>query len=317
MSNAMADQQRGALEMVVASVSLGLLGPVASIAYTSGLEPTVFTSIRAAIGATILGAIVVFGRQPRMRLTGLPLHERRMLAAAVVLNGFQNVFLFLAYSQMSVALVLIVFYLYPVIVTAASAATGRDRLTPLRVAALAVAMVGLALVAGAQVGPDANATPGGVVLAALASLCHAAYYLVVREGFPHVPAVMATSLVLAGGFLISGVVALATLGSSVAGTWVTDPTAWAMILIAGSIGAAFPKVLVIRAVRAIGGSRASLVALIEPVTGVVVAALALGQTLEAREIVGGAAILVAAAIAQRREPEPIPPARAGRTVFRP
>ena len=313
----MSAQRQGALEMVVAAVSLGLLGPVATIAYTSGLEPTVFTAIRAAIGATILGAVVALGRQPRVRLAGLPTREKRMLAAAVALNGFQNVFLFLAYSQMSVALVLIVFYLYPVIVTAASAATGRDRLTPSRVAALALAMVGLAFVAGAQVGPDANATPGGVVLAALASLCHAGYYLVVREGFPHVPAVVATSLVLAGGFLISAVVALATLGPGVVGTWVTDPTAWAMILIAGSIGAAFPKVLVIRSVRAIGGSRASLIALIEPVTGVVVATLALGQMLEPREIVGGMAILAAAAIAQRREPSRIAPAEADLTVLRP
>jgi len=145
----------------------------------------------------------------------------------------------------------------------------------------------------------------------------AAYYLVVRDGFPHVPAIQATSLVLAGGFLISAVVALATLGPGVMGTWVTDPTAWAMILIAGSIGAAFPKVLVIRSVRAIGGSRASLIALIEPVTGVVVATLALGQMLEPREIVGGMAILAAAAIAQRREPSRIAPAEADLTVLRP
>jgi drug/metabolite transporter (DMT)-like permease len=170
-------------------------------------------------------------------------------------------------------------------------------------------MAGLALVLGAQVGPDANATPAGVVLAAVAALCHAAYYLVVRDGFPHVPAVQATSLVLAGGFVIGGVAALATLGTGVAGTWMADPTAWAMILIAGTIGAAFPKVLVIRAVRAIGGTRASLVALLEPVTGVVIATLALGQTLEPQEIAGGVAILIAAAIVQRRVPEPAPPAR--------
>jgi drug/metabolite transporter (DMT)-like permease len=42
-----------------------------------------------------------------------------------------------------------------------------------------------------------------------------------------------------------------------------------------------------------------LVALIEPVTGVVVAAVVLGQTLSAAEVLGGAAILVAAAVVQR------------------
>jgi len=295
-------QNRGVLEMAVAAVSIGTLGPVASIAYDTGLAPTVFTALRAAIGAAILAAIVAIGWQPRAHLRGLPARERTMLTAAAVVNGLQNLALFLAYGEMSVALVLILFYLNPAIVAVASAALGRERLTRIRLAALALAGFGLTLVLGGQVGPDAHATPVGVVLACFAAVCHATYYLVVREGFPHVPAVQATSLVLVGGFVVAGAAAIGLEGTGVVGSWVGSPTAWAAVLVAATFGAAFPKVLIIRSVRTIGPTRASLVALIEPVTGVVVAALVLGQTMSAAEIVGGAAILLAAAVVQRPDP---------------
>jgi DME family drug/metabolite transporter len=295
-------QNRGVLEMVIAAVSIGTLGPVASLAYETGLAPTTFTALRAAIGAAILAAIVAVGWQPRARLRGLPSRERTMLTAAAVVNGLQNLALFLAYGEMSVALVLILFYLNPAMVAVASAVLGRERLSRIRIAALALAGFGLALVLGGQIGPDAHATPVGVVLACFAAVCHATYYLVVREGFPHVPAVQATSLVLVGGFVIAGAAALVLEGTGVIGSWVGSPTAWATILIAATFGAAFPKVLIMRSVRTIGPTRASLVALIEPVTGVVVAALVLGQTMSAAEIVGGAAILLAAAVVQRPDP---------------
>jgi DME family drug/metabolite transporter len=292
-------QTRGVLEMAVAAVSIGTLGPLAGLAYETGLTPTVFTALRAALGAVILGTIVAIGWQPHTRLRSLPARERTMLAVAVVMNGLQNLALFIAYGEMSVALVLILFYLNPALVAVASAALGRERLTRLRVGALACAGFGLTLVLGSQVGPDATATPLGVALACFAAVCHATYYLVVRDGFPHVPAVQATSVVLAGGFVIAGSAALIAMGSDVGGSWVGSPTAWLIVLLAATMGAAFPKVLIIRSVRTIGAPRASLVALIEPVTGVVMAAIVLGQTLSAAEVLGGAAILVAAAVVQR------------------
>lgn len=306
-------QARGVVEMVVASVSLGTLGPIAGLGYQAGLTPATFSALRAAIGAAILGALVASGRQPRVGLRTLPSRQQAMLLVAVVVNGLQNLCLFFAFGQMTVALVLMLFWLNPGMIAVASAALGRDRLTPLRIGALSMAGLGLLLVLGSQVGPDAHGTPLGVVLALLAAVCHAVYYLVVRDGFPRVPAVQATSLVLTGGVVISGSVALLVEGLGLDGGWLDSPTAWAAVLVAGTVGAAIPKVLVIRGVRTIGSVRASLVALCEPVTGVVVAALVLGQTLTLAEVVGGTAILVAAAVVQRperragRASPPVPP----------
>jgi drug/metabolite transporter (DMT)-like permease len=182
------------------------------------------------------------------------------------------------------------------------AAMGMERITPLRVGALALAMAGLVLVVGSQVGPEANVTLTGVGLALAAAVCQAAYLVVSRDGYASVPAVQATSLILLGGMLISGTAALLTGGFATASDWVTEPIVWLAVLLAGSIGAAIPKVMVLMGVRRIGGTRTAMVMLAEPVVAVVAAAIVLGQPVTVTEVLGGSAILLAAALVQRPTP---------------
>ena len=165
-----------------------------------------------------------------------------------------------------------VFYCYPVLVALMSAALGRERLTPVRILSLAIACAGLALVLGSQLGPEAHATAAGIALAGIAATCHAVYLVAIRGGFDDVPGVQATSLVLAGGLVISGTAALAVSAARVPpGEWLASPVAWAAILCAGTLGA-LPKVWVIGGVRLIGSTRAAVALLTEPVVAVVVAA---------------------------------------------
>jgi drug/metabolite transporter (DMT)-like permease len=298
----------GFLKVVSAAAAMGTLGPVAAVAYGEGLEPAAFSALRAAIGATILGALVLSHRQPSVSLARLPARQRAVFALAVVVNGLMNLVLFFAFGAMAVGLVMVIFYLYPVLVALMSAALGRDRLTPLRIFALALACAGLALALGSQLGPEAHATAAGVALAGVAAACHAVYLVAIRGGFDDVPTVQATSLVLAGGLVISGTAALVIEGPVVAGEWLASPVAWGAILCAGTLGA-LPKVWVMGGVRLIGSTRAAVALLTEPVVAVVVAALALGQRLTVFELVGGAAILVAVVLVQlppRGSPERVP-----------
>jgi drug/metabolite transporter (DMT)-like permease len=86
-------------------------------------------------------------------------------------------------------------------------------------------------------------------------------------------------------------------------TWIAEPTAIAMIVIAGTLGAAIAKLLLLRGVRAIGSTRAALLMLLEPLAGVAFAALFLGQAITPAQAVGGAAIVAAAGMVR--------PARSG------
>ena len=287
----------GLLKVVSAAAAMGTLGPVAAVAYGQGLEPATFSALRAALGSAILGALVLSRRQPSVSLACLPPRQQALFALAVAVNGLMNLVLFFAFGAMAVGLVMVIFYCYPVLVALMSAALGRDRLTPLRILALALACVGLALTLGSQLGPDAHSTLAGLALAGLAATCQAAYLVAIRGGFDDLPTVQATSLVLAGGLVISGTAALLIEGPGGAGEWLASPVAWAAILCAGTFGA-LPKVWVMGGVRLIGSTRAAVALLMEPVVAVVVAALALGQRLTVLEVVGGAAILAAVVLVQ-------------------
>ncbi|HSL97155.1 MAG TPA: DMT family transporter, partial [Candidatus Deferrimicrobiaceae bacterium] len=225
-----------------------------------------------------------------------------ILAVAVLVNGVQNLALFLAFGAMAVGLVMLLYYAYPAIVAGLSAALGRERLTAARVLSLVCAAAGIALVLGGQLGPETNATAAGVALAGAAATCHAVYLVAIRGGFDDVPAVQATSLVLAGGVLISGTAAIA-IDPGILGAWLGSPIAWLAIACAGTFGA-LPKVWIIGGVRRIGSTAAAVAMLIEPLVAVGAAAAVLGQRLTAVEMAGGAAILVAVVLAQisRRGP---------------
>ena len=130
----------------------------------------------------------------------------------MVVNGLMNLVLFFAFGAMAVGLVMAVFYLLPGAGGADVRGPRPERLTPVRVLALAIACAGLALVLGSQLGPEAHATAAGIALAGIAATCHAVYLVAIRGGFDDVPGVQATSLVLAGGLVISGTAALAARG---------------------------------------------------------------------------------------------------------
>ncbi len=287
----------GLLRVLGAAAAMGTLGPIAAIAYGEGVGPATLSALRAAIGAAILGALVLAHRQPSVGLGRLPPRQRALLALAVAINGLMNLVLFFAFGAMAVGLVMLIYYCYPVLVAGMSTLLGRDRLTSTRLLALAFAGAGLALVLGSQLGSDAHATAAGIALAAAAATCQAVYLVTIRGGFDDVPAVQATTLVLVGGLVISGTAAVVLEGAGAGGAWLASPVAWAAIVAAGTFGA-LPKAWIIGGVRLIGSTRAAIAMTVEPVVAVVVAAAILDQALTAAELVGGAAILVAVVLVQ-------------------
>lgn len=289
----------GLVRVVAAAAAMGTLGPVAAVAYAEGLQPATLSALRAGIGAAILGGLLVAHLLPSVSLARLAARQRLMLGLAMAVNGVMNLCLFFAFGAMAVGLVMAIYYCYPTLVALMSAALGRERLTPVRILALASAVAGVALVLAGQLAPDAHATVAGVALAAAAATCQALYLVAIRSGFDDVPTGQATSLILVGGLAISGTAALLVEGTARMGEWIASPVAWIAIACAGTFGA-LPKVWIIGGVRRIGSTRAAVAMLIEPIVAVTVAALALGQRLSAIELTGAGAILLAVVLAQLR-----------------
>ena len=287
------------LYVLAAGVALGTLGPVSNVAYGAGMGSPTFAALRATVGALVLLALA--GRdERRVSLRSLSRREQALLAMTAGAQACLSLALFAAYGAMSVALVLAVYFSYPLLVCAASIALGRERLTPVRAAALLLSLAGLLVVVLGRSGPEVHASAMGLALAAVAACCQATYLVASRNGFTRVPSTQAVTVILVGAALVIWAVALpvdGTAGRLLA--WVSDPAAWLAILFAGVVGAGLAKVWLLRGVRRVGGTRSSVLMLVEPITGVALAAVLLGQPFGAPELLGGAAILVGAMLAQR------------------
>ena len=295
----------GSLTVIAAASGFGLLGPLARFAYDAGFEPIAFVAWRAGIGLLIVVAVVAVGIRRRGRFVN-PLHlarrDRIGLAVAAIAALALNVAMFLAFDLTTVALVLLAFYTYPALVAVVAVALGHERLDAARWLALVIAIVGMVLVvAGGLGGSDpVQIVPLGIALGLVAAACQTVYVTVNRGHFRTVPAEQAMFWVL----LVTAVacVVLATVAGSALDVPLREPRALGIAAFTGIVSAGIPSVLFLVGIRWIGGTRAGILMLIEPLVGVTLAALLLDESLRPIQVLGGVAILGAAALLQRGGP---------------
>jgi drug/metabolite transporter (DMT)-like permease len=240
----------------------------------------------------------------------LPARRGRALLIACLLGAVVNIAMFAAFLRTTVAVVLICFYTFPALVTLAAVPLYGERLGRLRAAALALSGAGLAMVvlSPLMAGGRLTLDPLGVALAVSAALSQAAFFLIAGRGFEPLPAArVATYAILAAGALA---LVLALIAGDLAGLAVPlhDPAAWVWILAGGIGGAAIPTTAFLVGIGLIGPSRAAILMTIEPLVGVTIAALLLGERPAPVQIAGGVAVLAAAIVLQvvpsRVPPEP-------------
>lgn len=290
------------MAVAVAACLFGTLGPASRAAYDAGLTPAAFSLWRAVIGAltlaVLLGYLHARGRN-RVRWRALPPRALVALLVAGCTSLVLNLAIFSAFERTSIALALLGFYTYPAMVAGAAVLMGEERLNRTRSTALALALLGMTIVVlgGTTSGGELDAA--GFALALLAAAMQAAYILLGRRGFRAIPSEEATFSVIAitaGGFAL---LALGTGAGAVATIPLREPAALPALLWAGTAGAGIPALLFLVGIRSIGPTRTSIVALLEPVFGVLLAAALLGEVLGPFQLAGGALVLAAAAMLQR------------------
>jgi DME family drug/metabolite transporter len=294
----------GSLAIVIAAACFSSLGSLSRLSYEAGLTPLGFSAWRAAIGALVVGALVIMrtarGR-PLVGLRGQPRRVQTSLLIAVVCGIVVNLAIFVAFSRITVALALFTLYSYPVLVTMAIAIRERQRPDGVQLTALAMAVVGMAVVVLSQLDPATGVRfePIGLALALLAAAAQTVFILVSRRGYTAIPTDEATLAILVGGALGALVVAVAIGDPGAMTAPFRAPAAWPLLLVAGTVGAGFPSLLYLTAVRWIGGVRTGILAMFEPVVGTILAALLLGELLHPIQVLGGALVLGAGALLQR------------------
>jgi len=306
--------------VVLAASLFGTLGPLSRFAYDAGMEPLAFVAWRAFVGTLGTAAFVAWrvrrGDEALVRWATLPSHERLMLGIAALTGFTLNFAMFIAFDLVTIALALLAFYTYPAMVAVAGVALGREQLDRPKLVALSLALAGMVAVVAGQLDPSAGIEFNwlGVALALSAALSQAVFVTISRDGYRSVPTDEAMTVIMLTTVVCALVVALATGAAGTLAFPLTEPSVLPLVLFTGLFAAAIPSLLFLSGIRLIGGLRAGILMLIEPVVGVALAALLLNEGLQPVQLVGGLAILLAAIILQRSardEPDIEPAATPG------
>ena len=270
----------------------------------------IVSTVALIVVASLFGSVLARHTAPGGRRQMGPGRARALLVASL-LGSVVNIATFMAFARMSIALVLICFYTFPAIVSIMAVPLYGDRIDRFRAAALTLSASGLALVLLAPVltGGDVTLDPYGVALALVAAVSQATFILISGRGYaPLPPWRVATVFVFVAG-AVAAALAIVTLDFDGLAAPFREPEGWVWIVVGGLIGGAIPTTAFMFGIGIIGPTRAAILMTIEPVIGVLLAGVLLGEQPSPLQLLGGAAVVVAAAalqIAPRRRVEPEP-----------
>jgi drug/metabolite transporter, DME family len=292
--------------IVIGSAALfGMLGPLSRFAYDAGMDPTSFVAWRAMIGFLGLGAYVGWrvrrGSTRLISLRALPARARGALLAAAAAGTILNLCMFIAFDRITIALALLGFYTYPAMVAVANVLLGRDRVDRTRAAALALALAGMIAVVASQLDPASGIRLDviGIGLALGAAVSQTVFVVLARDGYPEVPTEQAMTTVLLASGIGALLVAAVASGFDALAFPISSPGVLPLLVFTGIVAAAIPSFGFLTGIRLIGGTRAGILMLFEPVVGVALAAWLLAEPLAPIQALGAVAILGAAVLLQR------------------
>ena len=293
----------GALLIVGAAVGFGTLGPITRYADEAHVSTLALATWRAGVGA---GVVLIFliarslaGRPAWRPWREMPVRDRIVMGSAAATNAALNFTAFIAFLRIGVALTLLIFYVYPAFVALASVVWFGERLDRVRWAALAMSMIGVVLVV-VGAGELGSLDALGIGLALGAAVAQTYYALAANHWFRAVPGAQAAAATMGGAALIYLATALVFGQFAVMAEPLVSGAALWPVLVAGILGAGLPTVGFIGGIRLLGAPRATILATLEPVVGVGLAAILFGAVPTPLQLFGGALIIAAGIVLQLR-----------------
>jgi drug/metabolite transporter (DMT)-like permease len=273
--------------IIISAASFGTLAILGRYAYADGLDTFTLLFLRFTFAALIMGGILV------VRHEGLP--RGRTLALLIGMGALGYVgqsFCFLTATQYaSAGLVALLLYLYPTIVAILSVIFLKEKLTRVKVFALALATAGVALIVDPQGGQWI-----GILLAIASAAIYSVYIIVGTGVMKKVSAMPSSTVIFASAGLVYG--ALTALSGP---RWPATANGWLTVAAITIVATVIPVATFLAGLKRIGPTDASMLSTLEPVVTVGLAALLFQEKLQAVTLFGGALILAAVILLTRSE----------------
>ncbi|MCM8748678.1 DMT family transporter [Thermomicrobiaceae bacterium CFH 74404] len=291
-SSAHGEQLWGSLAVLLSTVGFGALPTLTKLAYAAGLNVPTLLSFRFGLAALAIWGTLAIRRQAR----GPGRHVFAfLLLAACFIGNTALFFSSLRYAPATAAAVL--FYTYPVVVALLAFIFLREPLTLQRALALALAVLGCAVVLGLSIDVvDAR----GMVFALASGVVYAAYIVLSSRLLRGAAVAVASAWIMT--FMA---VAFASFGVATGSLDVSfAPAGWLLLLLIVTVSTVMPVQLFLAGTLRVGPTLASILGTMEPVFAVLFAALVLGERLGWPQAIGGG-LIVLAVLLLRLPPSPL------------
>ncbi len=302
----------GVLLCLASAAAFGAMGVVGKLAYDEGATVGTLLATRFVLAAALFWLILLCAG----RIGDLRALPRRDLGIAVGLGAIgyssQAGFAFAALERLDASIFSLLLYTFPVFVTVAAIALGRERATHRTTAALALASTGLVLVLAEAAAGALD--PLGTVLALTAALIYSAYILSSEGVAVRVEPIVLSTLLCTGAATTLTLAGLASGDLDLGGVTPAGFGWLSGLALVSTVGAI---TLFFAGLRRVGPTAASILSTAEPVVTVALAFLVFGESLGPAQLAGGALVLLA--VLTIRAPArfaltrtPLTPARSGR-----
>ena len=294
----------GLLPAVVSAAAFGLSGSLARSLLDLGWSPAAVVAAR--VGGAFLALLIPC--LLLLRRIGLPSARQsgRMVAYGLIAVALAQLCYFSSVQYLSIGVALLLEYLAPVLLIGWHWARSRRRPAPRVFVGAGLALAGLVLVL--DLTGKLSINPVGVAWGLGAAACLCAYFLLSEAGggsAPIHPLLLTTGSTGVGGLaiILLGLTGLLPLTAGTGQTMVAGhAVSWLLpVALLILITAVLAYLTGIAAIRVLGSSVASFVALSEVIFAVIFAALLLSQHPSLTQLVGGALILIGIAVVQRGE----------------
>ena len=179
------------------------------------------------------------------------------------------------------------FYTYPAWVALLAAVRRTEKLTPVRVLALTLALTGVTIMIGA---PTEKLNPIGAMLALVSALLYSAYLPALARVQEDIPALLSTLLLIVGA-AISFVIAALFAGELFLPR---GAAVWSNIFVLALVSTVIAFSTLIKGLSILGPVRTAIIATVEPFFTATLGALVLANQFGVATLIGG--ILIAAAV---------------------
>jgi drug/metabolite transporter (DMT)-like permease len=284
----------GVALIATSAACFGALAVLAKLAYVDGADP-----IGVLFGRFLIAGLAML---VLLRVRGQRLPRGRVLVALVLLGGVgyvgQSLTFFSAAALAPAGLISLLLYVYPAIVTIVSVVLFKESLGVVKVFALVIALAGTVL----TLGETGQAPPLGIALGLLSAAAYATYILVSSRVAPRAGAIPAATVVINAATVSYAVLAVVTRPALPRTTG-----GWLAVAGLALICTVVAFVTFLAGLERVGAADASTLSTLEPAVTIALAALLLGESVRAFQLVGGALILAGVVILSRTGSERVTP----------